>query len=479
MLHILNDRNQYLVNRNWFVSGRFEHQLTNYLRYSVDAGMSRKHSERYDDYFGNDWRKWSDSLAVARHTNGRVQYQNSWRSEYDYSINGFSFERNGSLNNPWYFKQDQRALFGRLDLQAALGSHRIRLGLDARSYLMRNYEVNTIDVKYLTERYGSESFFPDMWLRELQEAHNFGYDALGHKIEKGFNGPKKPLFASAYLEDRIIHKNAVFTFGLRYDYFDTDDNVLLNPGSPKVNEAERLISDDGWKDKKPVLILQPRFGLSLFPGSGSQFYFSYGKYAQPPKSSLYYYNSNEYGKQIVSYGNFYFNRVGFNLNVVKATVGKIGYKKVFSEMFDLNINLFYKTAQELPQIRKSMPGPNEDVERYYSIQNGGHSLIRGLNLKIFTKRKKRLQAEFNYTFQNVTGTGSYANSQLISKYYTYWIQIPEHPLDYAVAHKAVVNLDYRFDKDDGGTLLEQLGLNLLFRFNSGHPFTLDSIPAPG
>lgn len=33
-------------------------------------------------------------------------------------------------------------------------------------------------------------------------------------------------------------------------------------------------------------------------------------------------------------------------------------------------------------------------------------------------------------------------------------------------------LDYRFGKDDGGPILSQLGLNLLFTFNSGHPYTL-------
>jgi hypothetical protein len=33
-------------------------------------------------------------------------------------------------------------------------------------------------------------------------------------------------------------------------------------------------------------------------------------------------------------------------------------------------------------------------------------------------------------------------------------------------------LDYRFEKGDGGPILEQLGVDLLFTFNSGHPFTL-------
>jgi hypothetical protein len=35
-----------------------------------------------------------------------------------------------------------------------------------------------------------------------------------------------------------------------------------------------------------------------------------------------------------------------------------------------------------------------------------------------------------------------------------------------------VNIDYRFGKNDGGPVLERMGLNLLLTFNSGHPYTL-------
>jgi hypothetical protein len=46
------------------------------------------------------------------------------------------------------------------------------------------------------------------------------------------------------------------------------------------------------------------------------------------------------------------------------------------------------------------------------------------------------------------------------------------PLDYENTHRGTISLDYRWDKGDGGPILERLGINLLFTFNSGHPFTL-------
>ena len=34
-----------------------------------------------------------------------------------------------------------------------------------------------------------------------------------------------------------------------------------------------------------------------------------------------------------------------------------------------------------------------------------------------------------------------------------------------------MSIDYRWDKGEGGPILERLGINLQFTFNSGHPFT--------
>ncbi len=45
------------------------------------------------------------------------------------------------------------------------------------------------------------------------------------------------------------------------------------------------------------------------------------------------------------------------------------------------------------------------------------------------------------------------------------------PLNYNYTHVGNISFDYRFAKGEGGPILEQMGLNLLMTFNSGHPFT--------
>ena len=52
-------------------------------------------------------------------------------------------------------------------------------------------------------------------------------------------------------------------------------------------------------------------------------------------------------------------------------------------------------------------------------------------------------------------------------------QVPSiiSPLDFNRPQRGSASFDYRFNKGDGGPILQQLGLNLLLNFTSGHPFT--------
>ena len=77
----------------------------------------------------------------------------------------------------------------------------------------------------------------------------------------------------------------------------------------------------------------------------------------------------------------------------------------------------------------------------------------------------------SFAYSNADGTGAFQGSAFGSVQVNNNTPTVIQPLDYAQAHKGTFNLDYRFGKDDGGPILEQLGINLLFTFNSGHPYT--------
>jgi hypothetical protein len=106
--------------------------------------------------------------------------------------------------------------------------------------------------------------------------------------------------------------------------------------------------------------------------------------------------------------------------------------------------------------------------------NGDFATTKGVELSVSLRRIHRVQAQVNYTFSDAKGTGSANNSAVSTIENGTLFPSVISPLDFNNAHRGSVNLDYRWGKDDGGAILERLGINLLFTFNSGHPYTLST-----
>ena len=102
------------------------------------------------------------------------------------------------------------------------------------------------------------------------------------------------------------------------------------------------------------------------------------------------------------------------------------------------------------------------------------STTKGVEFKVTLRRINRIEADINYTYSDARATGStptslagtVAGSQ-VSDFTPKYI----FPVNFNQTHKGSVTLDYRFAKDDGGPVLEQLGLNVLMEFNSGNSYT--------
>jgi hypothetical protein len=109
---------------------------------------------------------------------------------------------------------------------------------------------------------------------------------------------------------------------------------------------------------------------------------------------------------------------------------------------------------------------------YNVLGNGDFSTNKGLELKLTLRRTNRIQGQFNYTLTSAEGTGS-GETGYISAVDRALGQLPTvlTPLDYSQTHRGSVLLDYRFGEKDGGPVFEQMGANLIVRFNSGHPYT--------
>jgi hypothetical protein len=86
-------------------------------------------------------------------------------------------------------------------------------------------------------------------------------------------------------------------------------------------------------------------------------------------------------------------------------------------------------------------------------------------------RWNRLQVGIRYAWESARGTDPLHTLFTSSAWDTLQTRESVYPVDYASTHRGSVNVDYRFGENEGGPVFSGLGLNLLFTFSSGHPFT--------
>ena len=471
-MNILNTRERPWVGNNVLLTGKFTHVLNPTTYYELKLNYYLDKWETEDDWFGTDWRSWRDSAKVADYTNGAVTYRNGWDYDYDYLINGFDFRRDGTPVNSNYQIDYQTYYGGALDFVSQVTkNHELKAGVDARLYTIRNYDILSSIMKQV-DTYGSEEQVPDAILAEYL-GNNFGYDEWGNKIDSGFDGPKQPVFFAAYAQDKIEYKDLIINAGLRFDYFDSKDRKLKNPADPVIDQESSIVAPDEWVEKDPFLYISPRLGISFPVSEKTVFYTQYGKFVQMPEFNDFYNSSKEYGRQIGG-GYFYLAPLGFNMEPIRTTSYEIGFRQQVSDYAAFDITGFYKNVKGQVQVDRVVPEAGATIQSYNYLTNGDFATTKGLEFKLTLRRINRLQAMLNYTYTDAEGTGSGETS-----YFSPVDQVSQrptrlNPLDYNQTHRGSVNLDYRFGKDDGGPVLEQFGVNMIYNFNSGHPYTLVS-----
>ncbi|MCK5454730.1 MAG: hypothetical protein KAJ16_10230, partial [Calditrichia bacterium] len=396
-----------------------------------------------------------------------VQYRNSWSPQYEYTFNGINFERDG--NPPDIYRiYKENYLGGSINFLSQINRHHeLKVGLDARRYTTRRYRVFADAMALLDDhQVGSITEIDPLIWGDAAGVTNYGYDAYGREIDGGIDDAKHPTFIAFYLQDKIEFSDIVINAGLRFDYFDTDDQTLNNPANPPVDPDGYLLLEEAWETVKPYQQLSPRLGLSFPVSEKTVFYMQYGKFIQTPEFFTTYRGYRRISRRIV----FGAGSVAYGLEPVRTTSYEIGFRQQISKVAAFDITGFYRNIKGQVQLTVQESEPGAAIEDYGRYINGDFATSKGLELRLTLRRIQRLQAKVNYTLTQAEGTASWPWGHTASTVERSRKTVI-YPLAYSQPHRGSVNLDYRFAKDDGGPILEQLGLNLLFRFSSGHPYT--------
>ncbi len=458
--NILNDRTGLTDNSNLLLNAKFTYVLNPKMFLDVRGTYFFNSTERRDPFFDNHYTKWYDP-------NEPVNSGFYHGYPYSYDVYSFYFDK---PNNPYwsyYSKSRQEYYGGAADFTGQLSKvHEFKAGFDVKAYTIRSYSVYA----------GNRTAFTDMNVyndpqKFAFEANvsNYGYDVYGADLDDGFDGPKNPLFFSTYAQDKMEFNDLILKVGLRLDYFDSDDRRFKDPENPLV--VNGVFPEEAYEDVDPFVEVSPRISMSFPATEKTVFYTAYGKFVQMTQLSNIY-AGNYRVSEILTGGFAYLNPVGRGLEPTRTTNYEIGMRQQIGESSALDVSAFYRNikGQIQPQ-RIVITNPNSPLSSYNTLVNGTFVTTKGVEIKYTLRRTNRLMAQLSYAYTDAKGTGSATNSAVAALEQSTEQPTVISPLDFNQKHKGTIVLDYRFGKNDGGAILEQSGLNLIFGFASGHPFT--------
>jgi outer membrane receptor protein involved in Fe transport len=289
----------------------------------------------------------------------------------------------------------------------------------------------------------------------------------------------------AFIQDKIEFEDLILNLGLRYDQIDPnawqfkDQAANLDAAGNIVQGTGMFHGDEQFdvtdtEDSEVHHFISPRLGVSFPVTENTIFHAQFGKFFQMPLLQDLYL-SPFYLDSWVQRGGYFTTIDNPNLKPPKTTSYEIGFKQLIGNYASLRLTAFYKETEDLVQILPIQT----DVTNVAFYENGDFGVVKGLDILINLRRYKNVAINFNYEMQFATGTGSASNSNFDIAWqragdgnYPKFIQ----PLDFEQRHTGTLNVDYRLEKDKGPELwgikpFENAGINLLFAFNSGNPYT--------
>ncbi|WP_337873169.1 TonB-dependent receptor [Ignavibacterium sp.] len=454
---LLNLKGTYLLGSNSFIEGL--------------VGFYDYRGKTFDPVFEDDFLSYSDSLAAAKHG---WTFSNYFSDPADYDFYGFPFSRPGA-NLVGYTKDHNNYLTASLAYTGQIGIHALKVGGSYQRYTVRRWQVGNAGNFLSTVRNN-----PDLARDSLSTListtlfanfNNYGFDVFGNETdEEGLFAPKHPVFASAYIVDRIEISDLIINAGLRFDHIDMDSWAWEDPRLPVFDTRTNLIPDSAIRSGDKFNFVSPRLGFAFPISDKTVFHLQYGKFVQAPSLDIAYRGVFIAAQQLRA-ANLFTNPIAYNPNPIRTTQYEVGFGHQFSDFAAFDITAFYKDIKGQIQYAVIPTAPGAFRANYSAFVNQDFATNKGIELSLKLRRVSRVSGSIDYTFSSAEGTNSLSNSGLGSVEVNRNVPTVLIPLDYNQTHRGSIFLDYRFDKDDGGPILERLGFNLLLTFNSGHPFT--------
>jgi outer membrane receptor protein involved in Fe transport len=367
---------------------------------------------------------------------------------------------------------------GKLDLTSQVQrAHQMKVGFETR---LHELTLNQYNIREALAPNGTpiEPFEPGIPSSETVNHHVY---------------TRNPFEFSAYIQDKIELKEVNVNIGVRFDYFNANTEVPVNPHDPNIYapfNAENIYK--GWidppadfsqqqrdayiatyagkeytpeerkafmlKDAESCYAISPRLGIAYPITDRGVIHFSYGHFFQIPDFQRLY--SNPYFKLAESGGEWIFGNPG--LKPERTVQYEIGLQQQLTDNIGIDVTLFYKDIRDWVG---TSPWINTDwgpAVKYSQYENKEYANVRGITVKIDKRYSNHFSAGVDYMYSIAEGTYSNPNDAFNA------MQNEQEPV------KAILPLDWDQNHTLNGRLVTRVGswtASLIGRFWSGRPYT--------
>ncbi|MBN2410234.1 TonB-dependent receptor [candidate division KSB1 bacterium] len=303
------------------------------------------------------------------------------------------------------------------------------------------------------------------------------------------NYTRKPKEFSAYVQDKMEYKDMIMNIGLRFDYFDPNYVVPVDPTDPDIYkpfssefiganwdaqyyknlptqaekdayEAANAYTPEQRRDLmhkkvKAKTQISPRVGIAYPISDKGVIHFSYGHFFQMPSASYLYSRPDfKLAEGTPIFGNA-------DLNAEKTVQYEIGLQQQIGENVGIDVTLFYKDIRDWIGVSTIYNTQFLNIN-YVKYENKDYANVRGITVTIDRRYANNLSASLDYTFQIAEGTYTSPNEAYSAA------QGNEEPA------KKLIYMDYDRRHSLNATVAYNLlgwTIAVIGKYNTGFPYT--------
>ncbi|RQW05878.1 TonB-dependent receptor [candidate division KSB1 bacterium] len=293
-----------------------------------------------------------------------------------------------------------------------------------------------------------------------------------------YDEPRRPAELSVYVQDKIELRDIIMNLGLRFDYFNSNYYVPVDPMDPSIYtpmKAENKYINPGaapedlveytpeqrkdfmWTKSEAKTQISPRVGIAYPITDKGVIHFSYGHFFQIPDFQYLYaapgFKLNTGG------GNTIFGNA--NIEPQRTTQYEIGLQQELGPGLGIDVTLFYRDIRDWVDT-----GPLKrtvrDVVAYSTYINRAYANVRGITFRGEQRFTNLFSAKVDYSFQIAEGTYSNPTDAYNAELAQNEPRRNLIPLNWDQNHTLNFQLMFR---------PQTWTMSLVGRFNTGLPYT--------